>query len=96
MKIVPAVPPGCDVIEGFFDPMLAAQAEAIGAQKGTAPLAVVVRDPADPLLDARARAELVAALAVVDYVVLGGDSRGKWIEQDREGFQQMIRAKHGR
>jgi len=95
-KIVPALPPGCDVVEGYFDPLLAEQAAAIAAQKRARPLGVVIRDPADPLLDSRARAELVAALASVDYVTIGGEVRGVWIKQDREGFQRRIRARHGR
>ena len=36
---------------------------------------VVVTDPPRPILPARARAELVAALAVVDYVVLSEEER---------------------
>jgi bifunctional ADP-heptose synthase (sugar kinase/adenylyltransferase) len=58
---------------GFFDPLLAAQAlrlEEIARAGGT--LFVAVQDPARPLLPAQARAELVAGLRVVDYVILGG------------------------
>jgi hypothetical protein len=95
-KIVPHAPPGCDLVEGYFDPLLAPQAAALAARKGSAPLAVIIREPADPLLDARARAELIAALAAVDYVVIGGAERGKFLDQDRETFQRQIRAKHGR
>ncbi len=36
-------------------------------------LFVIVLDPPAPLLGARARAELVAALAMVDYVVPAGE-----------------------
>jgi bifunctional ADP-heptose synthase (sugar kinase/adenylyltransferase) len=37
---------------------------------------VEVTDPPQPLLAQRARAELVAALAIVDYVVLGDEDAG--------------------
>ncbi len=36
-------------------------------------LVVEVTNPAQPLLSQRARAELVAALSMVDYVVLGAE-----------------------
>jgi len=39
-------------------------------------LVVVVTDPPQPLLAQRARAELVAALSMVDYVVLGDGDAG--------------------
>jgi bifunctional ADP-heptose synthase (sugar kinase/adenylyltransferase) len=61
------------LVTGFFDPLLAAHArrlEAIARAGGA--LFVAVQDPARPLLSARARAELVAGLRVVDYVMLGG------------------------
>jgi bifunctional ADP-heptose synthase (sugar kinase/adenylyltransferase) len=56
---------------GYFDPMLAGHARRLEALRDdTATLMVVVADPPRPILPARARAELVAALRVVDYVVL--------------------------
>lgn len=61
------------LVTGFFDPLLAAHArrlEEIARAGGT--LFVAVQDPARPLLSAQARAELVAGLRVVDYVILGG------------------------
>jgi hypothetical protein len=39
-------------------------------------LVVEVTNPAQPLLAQRARAELVAALSMVDYVVLGDGGAG--------------------
>lgn len=59
------------LVTGRFDPLLAAHArrlEEIGAEDGV--LIAVIGNPAQPLLAARARAELVAALRVVDYVVI--------------------------
>ena len=56
---------------GWFDPVLAGHARRLEALRdGSVPLMVVVADPRSPILPARARAELVAALRVVDYVVL--------------------------
>ena len=65
------------VVTGFFDPMLAEHARHLAslARPGTA-LMVVIHSPAAPLLPARGRAEMIAALTVVDHVVLaaGGES----------------------
>jgi bifunctional ADP-heptose synthase (sugar kinase/adenylyltransferase) len=58
-------------ISGHFDPLLAEHVRLL--QKWASPgraLAVEVTNPAKPLLSQRARAELVAALAMVDCVVL--------------------------
>jgi bifunctional ADP-heptose synthase (sugar kinase/adenylyltransferase) len=58
------------LVTGCFDPLLCDHAERlkeIAKDGGT--LVVAVTDPARPLLGGRARAELAAALAVVDYVV---------------------------
>jgi len=59
-------------ISGHFDPLLAEHVRLLArsAQPGQA-LVVEVTDSARPLLSQRARAELVAALSMVDYVVLG-------------------------
>ncbi len=61
------------LVTGTFDPLLAAHARRlreIGSD--AAVLFAEILEPEAPLLPARARAELVAALGVVDYVVLGG------------------------
>lgn len=56
---------------GWFDPVLAGHARRLETlRERSAALMVVVLDPPQPILPARARAELVAALRVVDYVVL--------------------------
>ena len=56
---------------GWFDPVLAGHARRLEAlRERSAAVMVVVLDPPWPILPARARAELVAALRVVDYVVL--------------------------
>lgn len=63
---------GATVVSGYFDPLLAAQAERLaGIEHNGAGLLVAIADPGNPILPARARAELVAGLAAVDYVVEG-------------------------
>lgn len=58
-------------VTGHFDPLLAEHARRMRefVLPGHALIAVVT-NPAEPLLDQRARAELVASLADVDYVVM--------------------------
>lgn len=65
-----AVPPGTRVVSGYFDPLLAIHPRWLEELKGPGLLAVVVRNPPAPILPARARAELVAALRIVDFVML--------------------------
>lgn len=68
---------------GYFDPLIAEHAERLGRLRdGGGALMVMVATPPEPLLSARARAELVAALAVVDYVVLPGEgAHAEWMER---------------
>jgi glycerol-3-phosphate cytidylyltransferase-like family protein len=57
---------------GYFDVLLAAHVRELERVRDSLPDAVVLvalGTPEQPLLDARARAEMVAALAIVDYVV---------------------------
>jgi bifunctional ADP-heptose synthase (sugar kinase/adenylyltransferase) len=62
------------VVTGYFDPLLAGHARRLGEIAGAGGfLIAVVTEPERPILPARARAELVAALAVVDYVVSAED-----------------------
>jgi bifunctional ADP-heptose synthase (sugar kinase/adenylyltransferase) len=59
------------VVTGYFDPLTAAHAARLAQIAATAEtLLVVVRTPERPLLPARARAELVAALSAVNHVVV--------------------------
>ena len=57
------------MVSGYFDPMLASMANRLSEIKREGkPLLVLVANPLDPILPARARMELVAGLAVVNYV----------------------------
>jgi bifunctional ADP-heptose synthase (sugar kinase/adenylyltransferase) len=66
------VPQGAGWFSGNFDPLLAEHARMLHEVKSPGDLLVVeITNPVRPLLAQRARAELVAGLADVDYVVLG-------------------------
>jgi len=59
-------------ISGHFDPLLAEHVGRLRKAREPGSLLVVeVTNPTRPLLPQRARAELVAALSIVDYVVCG-------------------------
>ena len=67
-------------VTGYFDPLLAAHAGRlyeIRSAEPPMPLLVVILDPPSPVLGARARAELVSALAVVDYVIILDSAGGE-------------------
>jgi bifunctional ADP-heptose synthase (sugar kinase/adenylyltransferase) len=60
------------VVTGYFDVLLAAHVRELTSVRDRDPgaiLLVVLTTPEQPVLEARARAEMVAALAMVDYVV---------------------------
>jgi hypothetical protein len=60
---------GAFVVSGYFDPMVASHARCLaGLKPDGKPLLVLVATPDDPILPARARAELVASLGIVNYV----------------------------
>ena len=64
------------VVTGCFDPVLAGHARRLEELRGDAEtLVVLVTEPPQPILPSRARAELVAALAVVDYVILSEEGK---------------------
>jgi bifunctional ADP-heptose synthase (sugar kinase/adenylyltransferase) len=65
---------GLKIVTGFFDVIVAEHVRRLQEIKnGSDALVVVVLDPPEPVLTARARAELVAALRMVDYVVPAGE-----------------------
>lgn len=64
-------------LSGYFDPLLAEHVQRLTrARERCRILVVEVTNPAQPLLAQRARAELVAALSMVDYVVMGDGAAG--------------------
>ena len=82
--------PACWVT-GDFDPLLAEHVRRL-RQSATAGqvLVVQVRDGASALLSQRARAELVAALGIVDYVVMVDSQPSEPPAPDREVTEQFI------
>jgi len=78
------------VVAGYFDPLLAPHARRLAQlREGAAALAVIVARPPDPILPARARAELVAGLAAADYVVLPGDEPVETILSKLDGVEVL-------
>ena len=71
-----AIPPDDNFfVSGWFDPLVAAHAQRLAELRASHDrLVIVILDPPKPVLSTRARAELVASLAAVDYVVIGGDA----------------------
>jgi bifunctional ADP-heptose synthase (sugar kinase/adenylyltransferase) len=85
-------------IAGDFDPMLAEHVSRLRecAVPGQA-LVVEITNPARPLLAQRARAELVAALSMVDYVVLSNGEPARGAAADAgvsERFVQHVLRRH--
>jgi bifunctional ADP-heptose synthase (sugar kinase/adenylyltransferase) len=76
-------------VSGYFDPLLADHVRKLAQSREPGRLLVVeVTNPAQPLLAQRARAELVAALAMVDYVVLGEGREG--LSEDADITERFI------
>jgi hypothetical protein len=72
-----AAPRGCTVVTGAFDLVIAEDARELAeirAGRPDRPLLVVVLPLTPELLPQRARAELAAALRMVDYVVTADDA----------------------
>jgi bifunctional ADP-heptose synthase (sugar kinase/adenylyltransferase) len=62
------------LITGHFDVLIAEHVRRLREiRNGSGAVFVVIIEPPAPVLAARARAELVAALAMVDYVVPAGE-----------------------
>lgn len=71
------------IVTGHFDPLLPEHARRLEAlAKPNQHLIVVVTNPPNPVLSQQARAELVAALSVVDQVVIAYDADDPAISQD--------------
>lgn len=91
---------GTTVVRGYFDPLIAEHAQRLAELKRLGqPLLVLVATPPDPILPDRARAELVASLAVVDRVALATGSLTPHIrleEEDLARQQRLIEHVHAR
>jgi hypothetical protein len=91
---------GATVVVGYFDPMIAWHSLWLTSfKKPDRSLLVLIATPGNCILPGRARAELVAAVRVVDYVsearleIAGAiDVRS----QDRELFQDLLQLVHSR
>jgi len=92
---------GATVVVGYFDPMIAWHARWLaGFKKPGRLLLVLVATPENPILQPRARIELVASLTVVDHVTefSPGLAHGaiRLENQDRELFQDLLDLVHSR
>ena len=100
---------GLRLVAGYFDVLTSDHVRRLDALAGGQPLMLVVLDPPHPLLPARARAELAAALGVIDYVLLlDGADLARALEQiqphevireeiaDRQSSQALIEHVHRR
>ena len=91
---------GATVISGYFDPLLASHAERLASLKRHgAPLLVLIATPPAAILPAPARAQLVAGLALVDYVCENPGALTPQVALEAEHaelFEQLIRHVHSR
>ena len=89
---------GATVVSGYFDPLMVSHAERLAALKPDGKkLLVLIATPADAILPAAARAELVAGLRAVDYVseLAGGIVPQIRLElEDVQRFQALLRHVH--
>ena len=82
-------------LSGHFDPLLAEHVRRLAEAREPGRLLVVeVTNPAQPLLAQRARAELVAALSMVDYVVLGDEDASADADITKRFVERVIE-RHG-
>jgi bifunctional ADP-heptose synthase (sugar kinase/adenylyltransferase) len=85
-------------VAGHFDPLLAEHVRLLGRHASPNRLLVVeITDPDRPLLGRRARAELVAALTMVDYVVLKNGGAATEAPMDAgvtEHFMERVLQRH--
>jgi glycerol-3-phosphate cytidylyltransferase-like family protein len=82
------------LVSGYFDPLLASHAARLaGLKREGVPLVVLISSYATSILPVRARAELVAGLRVVNYVVEhaeGLTAQVRLEEEDAERLQGLI------
>ena len=78
-------------VSGNFDPLLAEHVQRLArAREPGRPLVVEVKNPPQALLSQRARSELVAALSMVDYVVLWSGDSGSARAMDADITERFI------
>ena len=91
---------GATVVSGYFDPLLASHAGRLqDLKRSGVPLVVLIADKDDAILPARARAELVAGLQVVDYVAQSLDGiqpHHRLEEEDQRRLEEVIVRVHAR
>jgi hypothetical protein len=91
---------GATVVSGYFDPLIASHAQRLaGLKRDGAPLLVLIATPNDPILPARARAELVASLGIVDHVteLAGGLTAQVCLEpEDNVRLEKLVQHVHSR
>ena len=91
---------GAIVVSGYFDPLLASHAVRLNELKRDgAPLVVLIASSPDSILPARARAELVAGLRAVDFVVDSVDGLAPQIRLEQEDvarLEKLIEHVHSR
>jgi bifunctional ADP-heptose synthase (sugar kinase/adenylyltransferase) len=79
-------------VSGHFDPLLAPHVRRLVECAVPGQLLVVeVTNPVRPLLGQRARAELVAALSMVDYVVLANGTSAREPSEDASFTDRLIK-----
>jgi cytidyltransferase-like protein len=94
--------PELKTIIGYFDPMHAGHVRRLRELcQNRERINVIVADPSDPILPARARAELVAALGCVAEVVVAQEAAGPNVIDERAAdadrgrvFAQHVLARH--
>lgn len=86
-------------VKGSFDPLLAEHANTLRQLTRAGQMLIVcVTDPARPLMPRRARAELLAGILVVDYVVLDAvATEARDIDEPhiRSTFIEHVITRHG-
>jgi hypothetical protein len=91
---------GAMLVSGYFDPLIAAHAERLETLKReSTALLVLIGTPQDAILPVRARAELVAALASVNYVAELDDSLTPHVRlelEDEQRLERLIEHVHAR
>jgi bifunctional ADP-heptose synthase (sugar kinase/adenylyltransferase) len=87
------------VVTGYFDPLLASHAARLRELKTAKMLMVAIASTKECILPARARAELVAGLRVVDYVVESTDGLAPEVrleQEDSARLEKLIGHVHAR